>query len=488
MEKLTIQYSDIAVGADADANVSAPMSESFCNINTVPFGGTEKVVSTLETNLWVLDSSCDIHGSETPSFLSNVLSGDDCSFTTPPVMTINFTQQYTSLGVSIQFTQFEPNYYCSLVNVKWYQNDTLLSSKDFTISSNNAYCANTVKAYNKIIITFLKTNLPHRRVRVNRILFGVMREFNKPEIREAKIDTGTDIISNNIEIGTMNWTLDSLEDVEYIFQGKQPVTAYTNDTLIGIFYIKQADRKAENLFEIQTEDALGVLDQSNFTATKYDGANAKTVLSGIIGDSFKLNLDSSYNNATLTGYIKDCTKREAIHQIAFALSASVSTMGSDGIDIFPAHTENPTVLDIEEVFQSSSVKMGDTITAVNLTSHDLVADSNGDVEIDGIKYKDNTIIHTKTNPNRISSDKDNVVNIEEMTLISPNNVDTVLDNVYNYIIRRNTMSTKIIVGEHKAGDFITVPKSWGEAVTGNVTKMSISLSNLTVADIEVVGE
>ena len=73
-----------------------------------------------------------------------------------------------------------------------------------------------------------------------------------------------------------------------------------------------------------------------------------------------------------------------------------------------------------------------------------------------------------------------------MTLINPNILDTVAQRVYNYLIRRNNISEKIILNEHEVGDYITTSTKWDSTLTGNIVSMSITLSNLTVADCEIL--
>lgn len=60
---------------------------------------------------------------EPVAFWSTEMSGDDCSFENPPVITIDFDQQYSSVGLTLIFDSASGDY-CDSVNYKWYQGDT----------------------------------------------------------------------------------------------------------------------------------------------------------------------------------------------------------------------------------------------------------------------------------------------------------------------------------------------------------------------------
>lgn len=63
-----------------------------------------------------------------------------------------------------------------------------------------------------------------------------------------------------------------------------------------------------------------ILDDEPFAAAIYSEKNAKELISSILGTHFTLDFDAALENETVTGYIPDCTKREALQQIVFALA------------------------------------------------------------------------------------------------------------------------------------------------------------------------
>ena len=483
-----IVYRDIAVGAEEDATVTT----SSAMPNTIPqsiiTGITVPKISTCEHNLWGLNEKYKIYNNDAIAFWSKDLSGSDCTFTTNPSITIVFDSAYTTLANTVDFDT-EDNNFCTEMNMTWYNGSTQVATHTFYPDKASSYVATlTVESYNKLVIEFVKTSLPYRRLRLNKFMFGIVRTFNRDELRSVSIQQEANPISDTISNSEMDWSLDGTDNVHYIFQNKQPVYAYDGDNLIGCYYINSSKQNDARLYDITTQDAIGVLDGSKFSGAVYDGTTkVKAELENIVGTDFKVNLDGSFTNMNIpTGYIKECTRREALQQVCFAIGACVSTMNTDEIYIFPSPISNPTTLTENEIFRGSDVELKDKVTSVIVTAHTLTVDANGDVEINGTKYKDTLTTKTINNPNVVASDKENVLEVKEMTLINQNNLDNIANVVYNYSIRRNTMRAKIILGNHSVGDYVTMPTKWGDNVTGNIVSMDINLSNLTVADCEIL--
>ena len=104
MSKTTILYKDFAPGADEDAEVTSPDAIEGCLIAQLPAGvTTEDRILTCELNRWVLDGTFLTIDDKQFGFWSTALSGPDCTFEAPPVITITFDKQYTSTGVTLTF-------------------------------------------------------------------------------------------------------------------------------------------------------------------------------------------------------------------------------------------------------------------------------------------------------------------------------------------------------------------------------------------------
>lgn len=486
MGKTTVIYKDIAVGAAEAATVSASgQTTESAPASLVPGVDTGKVV-TLEHSRWALDGTFDVwYENGSYAFWSSALSGADGSFEAPPVITVSFGQQFTSLGVSLTFDAATGEY-CSAVNIQWYQGDTLKASQDFAPDSAEYFCAKTVESYDKLVITLNKTSLPYRRAKLNHIVFGIVRRFGMSELRSASVTNEMDESAIELPVSTFNWTLDSASDVEYMFQLKQPVEAWNNDSLLGVYYISGSSRQSENVYAIECDDALGVLSETPFAGGAYlSGVSAKTLLTALAAP-FSVEYDEDVADATLTGVLLEQTAREAIQQVIFAWGVCLATDGGAVIRVFNRDTE-PTVIPQNRTFSGATVDTDAIVTKVSVTAHTYTAASNGSVKIGDAAYNDATTVYTASNPNVTASDRENVKEITDATLVSNAIGQDVANRVYAHYAKRNTASARIVYGGERLGDCISVATPWGTLTTGNLRKMEIKLSNTVVYAAEVKG-
>lgn len=483
MSKTTILYKDIAPGADEDSNIITSPALAGSDVSKLPFGVSSVPAITGELNQWGLDGTFVLPVEI--AFWSEELSGDNCSFENPPVITIDFGQQYTSMGVSLYFDTASLNY-CTEVNIKWYQGDTLKADVDFNPTGTFYFCNQLVQSYDKIVITLNKTNLPRRRARLEHIIFGVYRPFEMDEIRSASIVNEMSLSGLELPVSSISWVLDSREDIEYIFQKKQPIEVRNNDNLIGVYYIDTSNRSGKSLYSINSDDAIGVLDENTFTGGVYTNKSAKELVSEILGGDFDIEYDSTVEDTQLTGAITAFSKREALQQVFFAWGVLVSTDGGESIRVF-------TMPDVEQeigtdrTYTGVSVDTSAIVTEVRVTAHTYTQDSNGSLDIAGKKYTDTTSIYTVKNPNVVGNDKQNVKEVTGATLVSPSIGQAVAQRVYDYYLRRNTHNGKIVWKGERLGDLLTIPNSWGGKNTGNLQKMTITLSNTVAASCETLG-
>lgn len=483
MSKTTILYKDIAPGAAEDAEVSTTDALDHADPALLAKGVSPPPIITAELNAWALNGTCRGMEGQSLAFWSKELSGDDCMLENPAVITVLFDRQYSSTGLTLQFDPATGDW-CPLVNIKWYQGDVLKADVDFEPNAAQYFCRQNVTSYDKILITLRKTKHPRRRARLNRIIFGIMRYFDMTEIRKASITNETDLLAAELPISVLKWTLYSRDDVDFLFQLKQPVEVRNGDSLIGVYYIDGSRRIGSGLYDIDCFDAIGVLSESTFNGGIYTDKSAAELLAEILDGDFGLEVET--DDVTLTGAIQAGTKREAIQQVIFAWGVCVSTDGRETIRVFALNNDAKQVGE-DRTFPGVSVETDAIVTRVAVTAHAYTEDSGGGVEIGGVKYRDTQTVYAVDNPDVTASDKKNVVEVTGATLVSPAIGQAVAQRVYDHYARRSTHSAKIVWEGERLGDCVTVPNAWGGSGTGSIRKMEVKLSNTVVAQCEIAG-
>lgn len=496
MSTTTILYRDIAPGAIDGAQITATEATPFSDPSML--ADDEHYVSqaaTLERNVWTLDGTRRIYGGGTEPYWSSVLSGDDCTLDPAPVVTLTLDGTYTSLGITLVFDTSSSGGYCSDVLICWYRSGALLTEKAFSPDRIIYFCQTTVEQFDKVEITLRKTALPACYAKLSQVIIGVTRVFDMPQIRSARVVAQTDLLAQELPASVLEWVLDSSEDVEYIFQERQPFEVRCtgfgqheeSSSTVGVYYLSDSRRTAKRIYSLNCEDAIGVLERDSFSGGVYNGYSARQLISDIVDGQFEVVYDpsSGIGDESLTGILMPSTRREALQQVLFAFGVCAATDGGETIRIFsPGGT--PESIGAGRTYTGASVDTSAVVTAVRVTAHTYTKSSDGSIEIGGEKYRDTETVYTVENPDVTSKTKTNVVEITGATLVSTANGQAVAQRVYNYYAKRDAARAKIVWRGEKLGDAVTLPNPWGGTNTGNIVRMDLTLSNTVAADCEVV--
>lgn len=487
---LKLIYKDVALGADADATPSTTAAESFSNIALLPFGADTPAVATLEVNGWGLGGDYELRDGQRFAFWSTHRSDAGCVFSTPPTITFAFTEQHTTTGLTITFDP-ESMDYCTDVEVTWYQNGSVKFSGRYYPTDSQFILEQTVEAFDKVTIKLNKTSLPGKRAKVGNVGFGVSRTFGGKELTSASIIQEVDLISDTIPMNVLDATLRGEGRGDYVFQRKQPVEAYDDDKLLGVFYVEKGNRTGWNNYTLTCTDAVGVLDLDEYGGGLWlNDTPLGTILVEVFGNAFEFDVDPTLANANLRGFIDPGTKRDALRSIAFALGAVVDTAGTRKIKLFPMPQGVGAEIPAAETYEGGSVDIGDKVTEVTVTAYVISDTRPGEndeyVELGGVKYRYYTETKHAYNPNAVATDPPNKIKFMGNRLVNLGNAQKLADNIMAYYMRRETYRFKHILNGHTTGDRATATLPWGGTVGGNFTKITISATGIVVGDVEMV--
>lgn len=487
-----VRYKDVAIGADRDATVTTTAKTGFSDATQIPFGVNPPALATCELNGWGLSHGYKARNNHSIAFWSNELSGDDCVFSNVPTITLEFTEQYTTTGLTIQFAVNSVDF-CRKLAVYWYQDGEVKEQGEYTPETPNFVLNKTVEAFDKIVLEFLETNLPRKRCKVEGIIIGVVRDFTTTELKAVKAIHEIDLISNTVPINVLDANVHSTDEVDYIFQKKQPVEMFESGNLVGVYYIDKGERTGRLDISFSCKDAIGLLDLVTYSGGLWlTDTPLTTVLNDVFGGLYEFDIDPAYKNATLRGFIEPNKKqREALQHIAFALGAIVDTTGTHKIKIFPPLPfSGIEEISSKKTYTGGKVTTSDTVTGVEVTAFDIVDERPGDndesVEFNEVEYKYTTQVFTASNPNTVTSDPENVKVFDKCYLVNSSNGQQLANNIMAHYQKRNKYTFKhILEGQQVAGGYsATLP--WDDIVKGHITKMTVTTSNITVSDTEMI--
>ena len=351
---------------------------------------------------------------------------------------------------------------------------------------------NTVEAFDKLVFSFDSTNLPRKRAKIEKITVGVSREIGADELTEVKFLYEIDLIADTVPSNLLDASFHSNFDIDFIFQRKQPVQAYNDGKLLGTYYIKSGRQTGGDAYSVACQDILGVLDLGTHNGGVYiTDTPLSTILSDLFGGGVVFEIAAEYKNAKLRGYIDpETTQREALQQIAFALGACVDTSCSDKVKLFPMPTGEGATIDPRKTYTGGAVDTGDVVTEVTVTAYIISDERPGEndesIEYNGVKYKYYTDTKHAYNPNTVATDLPNKIKFTGMYLCNLSNAQARADAIMAYYMRRRVHSFTHVVDGEEVGDRATATLPWGDAVTGNITKMTVTATGLIVADTEML--
>lgn len=483
-------YKDLALGADEDATVTATAAESFSDVAQIPFGVETPAIATLEANGWGLTHDYQIHNEQPIAFWSEEMSGADCSFDSPPAITLTFSKQHTATGLTVRFAP-ESMDYCSQISVTWYQGETVKHSGTYYLGSPVCIVPDMVYAFDKLVFTFEKTSLPRKRVKVEEIKIGVIRDFDGDELTGATFLHEISLISDTVPVNVLDASFHSKDNIDFVFQRKQPVEGYNGEKLIGVYYIETGKRTGARDYAISCCDMLGVWDIEDCGGGIWITDTPLTdILAEIFGDISVFDIAPDYSESTLRGYIEPGTKRTALQQIAFALGAVVDTSGTDKVEIYPPATGEGETIPAARTYLGGAVDVADKVTEVTVTAYvifDERPDENDEfIEFNGVQYRYYTDTKHAYNPDVLETDLPNKIKFMGAYLVNLSNAQTIADNIMAYYMRREKYSFMHVVDGQAPGDRANVTLPWDGEANGNITKMSISVTGLTVSDTEML--
>ena len=174
--------------------------------------------ATLERNRWLLDGTFQVYpddyqGTGQQGFASDVLSGDDGSFATPPWVQINFSNVSILQACSVYFPEADYDGLADTFTVEVLQGGTAYFTKTITGNTESQidFDGFTVQNPDAIRVTVSKWSLPGRRFRTPEIIPGLYESWNGDIIAAFTVVQQANFASTALPYGTCALRMDNLD-------------------------------------------------------------------------------------------------------------------------------------------------------------------------------------------------------------------------------------------------------------------------------------
>lgn len=173
--------------------------------------------ATLEENLWLLDGSrrfIPASNQGDNGYIGNLLSDENCAFTTNPVIDVQFSTNHDVLipGVTIVWgTAYDE--YARAFTVSAYKGTALVAQKQITDNTSvTSIVQMDIKDYDHIRVEIVKWCLPHHRARIARLFIGIEKVYTKSDVLEYQHEQDVDPIGATAPINKMTFAIDNSDD------------------------------------------------------------------------------------------------------------------------------------------------------------------------------------------------------------------------------------------------------------------------------------
>ena len=514
----------------------------------------------LEHNYWLLDDSREVLPNQ-PTNLdlglwSTVISDGSGVFAVPPELRIDFlTAVHSSIGLTFRF--YEPTGdYCSLLNIAWYgEEDNLLKAGDYEINSPSFFVAEKILDYKKIVITFKKTSLPYRFVKLTGIEFGEKITWSDRDLTEGHMREQLDLSGSSLSINTLNFTVCADDErfdiynpqgVYEVLQERQAIKVqrYSDGKELdsSTFYLNSWEEANANPAKLEAYDLIGLLDTVNYHGDLFNGYLSQALIADILDTAgVPYMLDTTLENIEIHGWLPQCSCREALANVLFAVGAAADCSRSDKIKIYPLVLTDaePETLPMSRQAFEQETKQYKAVTGVELKAHSykiksgaevsdiyeedfdelgtvnvdfsephdvykvtsgnaviekkwaagmvLRVTQTGTVTVSGWKYDDN--VETLGYYRALKAgEKENLVTTDiDCTLISKRNAKAVAERLYNYYLNRYELNLEILQQSETVGQTLRFENLRQKQFVGFAEELDIDLCGGFVAQGRFVG-
>lgn len=341
-----VDYNLYDTTALEDGTPESTSNAAFADIDLLKDNPAAGVYATLERNFFVLDGGRE-EFPDTPddlAYFSAGQSGDTGEFAQGQSVTVQFTENHTSIGITLHFLEEYP----LELKIEWYD---LAGAKKaeatFYPDSLDYFCENQVEEYGKIAITFVET-LPRHNVKLQYIEYGTTLTWGSDAVTSGKLTNDTDPISDKIKTDKLTFdfvdrneefNIGNVSGLHKTFQKRQKMLPYeVIDGVrmpLGVFFL-DSNSTTKNVSKMSAIDFKGMLSNTDFKDGQiYEGVKAGLIIDAIMdtaGISDYVVDDETYNTL-LYGTLKIQTCQKALREVLFACGSTVNTAMRENLEI-----------------------------------------------------------------------------------------------------------------------------------------------------------
>ena len=361
-----------------DKNVIFPSNAVTSNVKTLSYTTNlqsviefsslpQSNIATFENNSWILDGSfiCPAEaysggGDSYTGFISNAMTDDNGNYTTNPIITVKLASTVTINYLSIKFAGGIDTSYPKVLKIRTYNAaSTKIGEHSYTISQQTGLPLLVVEIGDEMVTSlqfeFVGTVCPHRRTRLNKIMFGKVEEVDPDYLQDWSLEDEVSLVADSIPTKTFTYSIIDYDRSYDVDNPGNKIPEDYNDVQILFTFMMEVDNvwkyaptKTFSLMEISTDAENGlvtftcgsILDALTETYDQdlYTGKRTiQTVMNNLLTFS-GLSTDqcifyNDYGSTIINVPLPESPVREIIQLLALTCGATL-TVNDDNIIVF----------------------------------------------------------------------------------------------------------------------------------------------------------
>lgn len=351
------------------------------------------------------------------------------------------------------------------------------------------------------------------------------RMFDDDRIVSGECYIVRSLLASSLEVETLEFSVYSTDPTVSQFTVDSEVILSHNSQRLKTFFLQSVSRESKYIYRFEAVSAAGVLDKRDYYGGIYTGQTVRDVVADIC-KNFPVSVASNVAGIKLYGWLPISTRREALAQVLFAISAAFVEDATGSFTISGLSPEQVRVIPESETSQNSSIEYtspavdvivlehqytegpeeitlfegtttaGDIIT-FSEPCHSLVASgftiteqganyaivSSGSGKLTGKKYVHSTReVKGKRTQTRDAGENESKIRVEEATLVSLVNSRAVADRLADYYACAERIVADVAYQADDAGDVLSQYHPYdGDMVQTCVESLDITLSGRLLA-------
>lgn len=425
--RITFEILDVTAADDATESATSEASLSRLSQTTDSIREMSGKYATNENDYTLLDGSFTLppetsDGDYQVGWWSNPLSQADKTYLVPQVLTIDFTADHDSIGITLTFDKGTDEYAEDFTIEAYDSGASLIDSVSVTGNTLSKYIwEQNLANYRQIVVTVTKWAKPFRRVRITEIDFGIVEEYTGDNLIRSKVLEELDPVSAEVAANELEFTVDNQDrrfnilnpaGINAFLQRKQKLTAELGVELpskafsyipMGVYYLTEWKSDEGTLTASFTaRDILDILEQSFWRKSSLASKNLYDLAIEIMTDAgiTDYDVDIALQSITVKDYIPVVSHRQALQYVANAGEAVVYS-DREGTLVVKQLSDISTgkILDLDNAYAGPEIKLDKLYNIIDVDTYDFITGASetvysGTVNVSGsnvlvwIEYKE----------------------------------------------------------------------------------------------------